>query len=293
MNNKKTSGLSADWFIRVLKGAAVGIGGILPGLSGGVLAVIFGLYDQIINFLANPFKAFWKNIRYFLPVGIGFAIGILIFSIFVEKAFGQYAAIFITLFIGFVIGTLPSLFKTAGEHGRNTSDWLVLTITAIVIFCIMFFGDQVVTQVQPSVIAWFFSGALIGLGVIVPGMSPSNFLIYFGLYDKMAAGIAALDFSVIIPLGLGGLLCVLGLAKGAEWAFNHYYAKMYHFILGTVIGSSIALFPTQVFPSFSTEGLATSGLSFTTTLIWCLVALVIGTIFSYQFSKFEETVERD
>lgn len=287
MNNKKESEFSADWFIRVLKGAAVGIGGILPGLSGGVLAVIFGLYDQIINFLANITENFWKNVRYFIPVGIGFVIGILIFSVFVEKAFGQYAAIFITLFIGFVVGTLPSLFNEAGKEGRGRVDWIILLITAVVIFFIMYLGGQGITQVEPSFVAWILSGALIGLGVIVPGMSPSNFLIYFGLYDKMAAGIAAFDFSVIIPLGLGGLLCVIGLAKVAEWAFKHYYSRMYHFILGTVIGSSIALFPTQVFPSFSAEGLVSSGLSFTATLIWCLVAFVIGTIFSFLFSRFE------
>ena len=293
MNNKKDAVFSADWFIRVLKGAAVGIGGILPGLSGGVLAVIFGLYDQIINFLANITENFWKNVRYFIPVGIGFLLGILVFSIFVEKAFGLYAAIFITLFIGFVVGTLPSLFKSAGKEGRSTSDLTLLAVTAVIIFLIMFYGGQGISQVQPSFIAWVLSGALIGLGVIVPGMSPSNFLIYFGLYDKMAAGIAALDFSVIIPLGLGGLLCVIGLAKVAEWAFKHYYSKMYHFILGTVIGSSIALFPTQVFPGFSAEGLANSGLSFMNTLIWCVIAFVLGTIFSLWFSKIEEKYSND
>lgn len=293
MNNKNESEFSADWFIRLLKGAAVGIGGILPGLSGGVLAVIFGLYDRIISFLANITENFWKNVRYFIPVGIGFILGILVFSVFVEKAFGQYAAIFITLFIGFVVGTLPSLFNAAGQEGRDTTDWTILGITAVAIFLLMYLGGQGVTQVEPSFFAWIMSGALIGLGVIVPGMSPSNFLIYFGLYDKMAAGIAAFDFGVIIPLALGGLLCVIALAKAAEWAFKHYYSKMYHFILGTVIGSSIALFPTQVFPSFSTEGLAVSGLSFMSTLIWCIVAFVIGTILSFLFSKFEDSVDRD
>src|SRR5699024_7896315 len=120
-------------------------------------------------------------------------------------------AIFITLFIGFVVGTLPSLFKSAGKEGRSTSDLTTLAIIAIIVFLMMYFGGQGITQVTPSFIVWVLSGALIGLGVIVPGMSPSNFLIYFGLYGKMAAGIDTYDFSVIIPLGLGGLLCVIGL----------------------------------------------------------------------------------
>jgi putative membrane protein len=77
-----------DWFIRLVKGALVGIGFILPGLSGGVLAVIFGIYNPLIRFLANIRYKFLKNVLYFLPVGIGAAIGIVLFAIVVEKAFG-------------------------------------------------------------------------------------------------------------------------------------------------------------------------------------------------------------
>lgn len=95
----------------------VGIGGILSGLSGGVLAVIFGIYDKMLRFLGNLTDRFWQNVRYFIPVGIGFVLGILLFSFFVAKAFGAYEAFFTCLFIGFVAGTFPSLYKQAGEHG--------------------------------------------------------------------------------------------------------------------------------------------------------------------------------
>ncbi|MFL2106106.1 DUF368 domain-containing protein [Desemzia sp. FAM 23991] len=286
MKNEANS--SKDWFIRLLKGAAVGIGGILPGLSGGVLAVIFGLYDEIISFLGNITKNFLQNVRYFLPVGIGGVIGVVIFSAFVEKAFGQYEAMFTCLFIGFVVGTFPSLWKTAGEKGRNTVDISILVISAVGLTLLMVIGGQSLTQLAPGFLTWVFSGALIGLGVIVPGMSPSNFLIYFGLYEKMSAGISSFDFSVIIPLVIGGLLCVLLLAKLADWLFTRFYSKMYHFILGMVIGSSLAIFPTVILPAFSSEGLAASGLSFTLTLVFSLIMFVIGVIFSYWFSGIEE-----
>ncbi|MBM6614618.1 DUF368 domain-containing protein [Desemzia sp. RIT804] len=285
MENKNR--LSKDWFIRLLKGAAVGIGGILPGLSGGVLAVIFGLYDEIIEFLGNITKNFFQNVRYFLPVGIGGVIGVVIFSAFVEKAFGQYEAMFTCLFIGFVVGTFPSLWKTAGEKGRSTMDISILAVSAIGLTLLMVIGGQSLTQLAPSFLTWVFSGALIGLGVIVPGMSPSNFLIYFGLYEKMSAGISSFDFSVIIPLVIGGLLCVLLLAKLASWLFTRFYSKMYHFILGMVIGSSVAIFPTVILPAFSSEGLTSSGLSFITTLLFSIVMFIIGVIFSYWFSGIE------
>lgn len=278
----------SSWLVRLAKGIAVGVGAILPGLSGGVLAVIFNIYDPLLRFLGNIRKNFTANVRYFIPVGVGVGIGIILFSLFVEQAFGQYAAQFTCLFIGFVAGTFPSLYQTAGKEGRDKIDWTIMVVSAIALFFIMVLGGSIAAQVAPSFLAWVFSGALIGLGVIVPGMSPSNFLIYFGLYDKMAAGISAFNFSVIIPLAIGVVACVLLFAKVANWLFDHFYSKVYHFILGTVIGSSIAIFPTVVFPSMTPEGLAAAGLSLPTAIIFSIIMFVIGMIFSYWFSKIED-----
>jgi putative membrane protein len=154
----------------------------------------------------------------------------------VEKAFGNYAAQFICLFVGFVGGTFPSLYKTAGKQGRRPKDIVIFILSTVFIFVLMLIGGQQLTEVPPSVPVWLGSGALIGLGVIVPGMSPSNFLIYFGLYDKMATGIKDFDFAVIIPLLIGFAVCVLLFAKLAAYLFREFYPEMYHFILGMVVG---------------------------------------------------------
>ena len=280
-----------DWVIRFVKGAIVGIGAILPGLSGGVLTIIFGIYDPLIRFLADIRKDFVKNVRYFLPIGIGVAVGILLFSTVVSAAFGKYQAQFVCLFIGFVLGTFPSLFKKAGLKGRNGKHYVIMFVTAILLLLLLLSGQQVLTNVQPNFLVWIGSGAIFAFGFIVPGLSPSNFLIYFGLYDKMADGIKNLDFGVLIPLALGAVLCILLFAKLMAFLFDRYYSGMYHFILGTVIGSSIAIFPAVVFPAFTAEGLAASGLSFIGSLAFCLILLIIGIIISWQFGKLEERVE--
>ncbi|MFZ6036771.1 MAG: DUF368 domain-containing protein [Bacteroidota bacterium] len=282
-----------DWFIRLIKGVIVGIGFILPGLSGGVLAVILGIYDRLIRFLSDLKKHFIENVLYFIPVIIGGAIGIVLFSILVEKAFGVYAAEFICLFIGFVAGTFPSLYKTAGKEGRSWRDMLIFLLSTAFIFLLMIYGGQQFTEVSPNLLIWAASGALIGLGVIVPGMSPSNFLIYFGLYDKMATGIKDFDFAVIIPLLIGFILCVLAFAKLAAYLFKRYYSEMYHFILGMVIGSSLAIFPTVVFPAFAPEQLAATRLSFGMAFFLCVVFFAIGTLISFLFSKVEEKYPRE
>lgn len=280
----------SNWFVRLLKGILVGIGFILPGLSGGVLAVIFRIYDPIIRFLAKPQHRFLKQVRYFVPIGIGGCIGIVLFSVVVDAAFGRFSAQFICLFIGFVVGTFPSLFRQAGKHGRSVRHWVIMAIAAAVIFALMMLGGQSLIDVTPNFLIWLGSGALIGLGVIVPGMSPSNFLIYFGLYDKMAAGIKDFHIDVIIPLVLGLAVCVLAFAKAAAWAFDHYYAGMYHFILGMVVGSSLAIFPTVVFPAYSPQGLATAGLSFGAAVIFAVIMVALGTVASLAFSRLEDRV---
>ncbi len=284
---------TTDWFIRLIKGALVGIGFILPGLSGGVLAVIFGIYDPLIKFLANIRNNFVKNAFYFIPVGIGAAIGIVLFSVVVEKAFGKYAAQFVCLFVGFVAGTFPSLYKTAGKKGRKSSDIRILIITTIALFLVMLIGGRQLTEVSPNIVVWLGSGLLMGLGLIVPGMSPSNFLIYFGLYDKMAIGIKDFDFGVIIPLIIGFIICVLLFAKIAAWFFRKYYSGMYHFILGMVVGSSLAIFPTVVFPAFTPEGLGAAELGLGASLIFSVALFIVGAIASYLFSKVEEKYPRE
>ncbi|HNR02255.1 MAG TPA: DUF368 domain-containing protein [Anaerolineaceae bacterium] len=243
----KKNGSFGDWLLRLVKGVIIGIGFITPGLSGGVLAVVFGLYEPLMRFLANLKEKFVKNLLFFIPVGIGGLIGVVAFSAAVDWAFTHYAAPFIWLFIGFIAGTFPSLFKTAGRNGRKTWHWVLLVFLAAGMFLLMNWMESIKNvTLAPTFVNWLMSGALIGLGVVVPGMSPSNFLIYLGLYQPMANGIKNLDLGVIIPLALGLILCVFLFAKLVSWLFNKAYTLMYHLILGIVIGSTLAIIPAGV-----------------------------------------------
>ncbi len=236
-----------DWIVRLVKGALVGIGAIVPGLSGGVLAVVFGIYEPMLRFLANIRVKFLENVRYFLPVGIGGVVGVVAFSAVVDFAFTYYPAQFTWLFIGFISGTFPSLVKTSGKQGRKTWHWFLLAAIAVGTFYYMHWMETIQNvTLAPNVWLWLLSGLLMGLGLVVPGMSPSNFLIYLGLYQPMAAGIKSLDFGVLIPIIIGVVVCIVLLAKFFSWLFRKAYAFMYHFILGIVIGSTAAIIPGGV-----------------------------------------------
>lgn len=274
--NKNTVG---DWILRLVKGVLVGIGAIVPGLSGGVFMVIFGIYEPLMRFLGNLQEKFLKNVLYFIPVGLGLAVGIIGFSAVVDYAFSNFAAQFIWLFIGFIAGTFPSLFKTAGKKGRKMGHWMVLVAAAVGIFLFMRWIASVQNvTLEPTFTNWLLSGALIGLGLVVPGLSPSNFLIYLGLYQAMANGIKTLDFGIILPLALGVILCVLVFAKLVAWLFKKAYSSMYHLILGVVVGSTLAIIPGGV-----------SGW----TILVCAVLFVLGGIASFMLARFDEQHPHD
>jgi putative membrane protein len=245
--NQQTGNALVEWLIRLAKGALVGIGAIVPGFSGGVLAVVFGIYEPLMRFLASPFVNFVPNFLYFLPVGIGGVIGVVAFSAVVDFAFSNYAAQFTWLFIGFIAGTFPSLFKTAGKEGRKTWHWLILAGMAGLTFFYMSWIETIRTVAMPlNIWTWLLSGTLMGLGMVVPGMSPSNFLIYLGIYQAMANGIKQLDLGVILPIMAGVLICILIFAKLISWLFKKAYPLMYHLILGIVVGSTLAIIPRGV-----------------------------------------------
>ena len=262
------------WFIRLVKGVLVGIGAIVPGISGGVLMVVFGIYEPLLRFLANIRHNFLKNVLYFLPIGIGGILGVIGFSSVVDFAFTHYASQFIWLFIGFICGTFPSLFKTSGKEGRKPWHLILLFGMAIGTFFFMRWLETIQNvTVAPNFLIWIMSGALTGFGLVLPGMSPSNFLIYLGLYQPMASGIRQLNFGVIIPLILGVVIVILVFAKLINWLFKKQYAFMYHFILGIVVGSTAAIIPVGV-----------AGW----TIAVCALLFIVGAAASYALAVVDE-----
>jgi len=242
--------------------------------------VVFGVYEPLMRWLGNLREKFLQNLVYFIPVGIGGALGVVAFSAVVDWAFGHYAAQFTWLFIGFISGTFPSLLKTSGKEGRKPWHWALLAVmAALTVFAMRTLENSSFSQLTPSFINWLLSGFLMGLGAVVPGMSPSNFLIYFGLYDKMAAGISHLDFGVIIPILIGGVLCVLIFARLVSLLFKKHYAVMYHLILGIVVGSTIAIIP---------RGVTGAGV-----IAMCALLFVVGAVISYLLAKLDEKYARE
>lgn len=233
-----------DWLLRVIKGALIGVGAILPGISGGVLSVVLGIYRPLMAFLAHPVKTFQRHAAFLLPVVLGWAVGVILLARVVDWLFQTYPTPAIWLFIGLVVGTCPSLFKEAGQEGRPKGAWAALVAGGVLMGSWLYFLSRSGgTQVTPNIAWWLLCGVLWGVGLIVPGLSSSSFFIFFGLYQPMTAAIGHLDFSVIIPMGIGLVLSIVLLARGMNWLLKRAYPYVMHAIFGIVIASTLAILP--------------------------------------------------
>lgn len=242
------------WVINFFKGMLIGSGAILPGVSGGALAAIFGLYEPIISFLADIKTDFMKNVRFFLPIGLGAVFGVFVLATPIDYGLQHYPVHILWGFIGAILGTFPSLYKEAGKEGRETKHLILAVIVAVVSFTFLVWANRNLNVEAPqNLMSWLLAGGIFASGLIVPGLSPSNFLIYFNLYQPLTEGIRTLNFSIIIPVGIGAVIVILLFSRLMRNIIDRAYATVFHIILGVVAASTAIIAPdTALYAGFTT-----------------------------------------
>jgi putative membrane protein len=265
-----------DWILRFFKGAIIGTGFILPGVSGGALAAVFGLYERIVSFLAHIAKDFIKNVLFFIPVGLGALLGMFLLSRPLSYFLEHYEVQVLWGFIGCIIGSLPLLWKEAGKKGRHKRHYAVLALTFVIGFCLLYMTKNFLDiQLPLNFATWICAGFLIALGVLVPGLSPSNFLVYLGMYKPMVDGFKTIDVMVLLPILLGFAACLFSLSALMDMLFKKAYAGLFHFVVGIVLASTFMIVPVHY--NYLSVG----------TLV-CAVALLAGICLGFWRGKLEE-----
>lgn len=266
----------SNFMLRVLQGILIGLGAVLPGISGGVLCVVFGVYTIIMEFLADPFRKLKSHFPKLLPIGIGAVIGFIgvakLLGFFLER----YEDPSVCLFIGLIAGMLPSLYREAGEQGRSKKSYVALGIAMVVVFALLISLKVLHVDITPGFSWYLFCGVCLALSVIAPGMSFSTTLMPLGLYEPFVAGIGNFDFSVLIPGGIGALVTVLLFAKAVDNLFKKHYSVAFHAIVGVVVAATIMIVPIQ---------------SFMTSVGSCLVdllCLAVGIVAALLLDKFNQ-----
>lgn len=248
-NMQQDSNHAAKFILKFFQGMLIGLGAVLPGISGGVLCVVFGIYKTIMEFLADPFHTYKTHLPGLMPVIIGGAAGFLgianILSFFLEK----YPAPSICVFVGLITGMLPSLFREAEKEGRTSTSYFSMCMAMLVVFVLLISLKLFSVAIEPGFLWYLFCGFCLALSVIAPGMSFSTLLMPLGLYEPFVAGIGKLDFQILVPAGIGAVFTIILLAKLVNTLFEKHYSVAFHVIVGIVIAATLMIIPFDSFIS--------------------------------------------
>jgi putative membrane protein len=265
------------FFINFFKGLLIGVATLVPGVSGGTMAVILGVYDDLIHAISSFFEDWKKHIILVVELGLGGLTGLVLFSKLLETAIKKYPFVMGFFFIGVIFGGIPVLYKKSTSGGkRNLKDIIFFVIGFVVVLLLSSEPAATTTlatsQGIMSIIFLFIAGIVLAVALILPGISGSFMLYVLGLYSVTLSAINTRNIPFLIPLGIGVVIGTLGTAKTIEKLMEKYPGKTYMLILGFVLGSLLPVFP----------GIP-QGLS----IISSVVALVLGFILINWLSKKE------
>ena len=291
MENQQVEKLSVkQLLLRIIQGALIGAGAVLPGVSGGVLAVLFGIYKPIMRLLAHPFQELKNSIRLLWPILLGFVIGYIGIAKVLSEVLTRYETQALALFVGMTIGIMPSLFREAGEKGRNAKSWISLCVVFLCALTLLTLARILKVTIMPNFLWNMFGGFCLVLSVIVPGMSSSVLMLpltatnaagdTFTFYEHITGAIGNLDFAVLLPVGVGAVLTLVLLTKAVDWLLNNHYSVTFHGIIGVVIAATIFTIPVA---------------AFTASVSSCLIHLlfvVLGCIATLLLDKMNQSVEK-
>lgn len=259
----------------------MGIANIIPGVSGGTMAVSLGIYDNMIHALTHITKDWKSSLRFLLPIGVGAGIGIVGFSYLIELLLSKYTFPTALAFIGLILGGLPILFRSyqkalaeKGETIRPMHILVFLVLFAVVIaMSLMQEPSEALAPLSTSfgsLTALFFVGMLTSSTMVIPGISGSLTLMiigyYYSLLHTLTGFVGALKafnidslihFSILIlPFGLGFLVGIVLVSKLIDYLFSNYPSVTYSGILGLVLASPFAiLFNTNALGKLSETNL--------------------------------------
>ena len=282
MQTHKTTGSMATRRSKVmlfLKGVGMGLGDSVPGISGGTIAVITKIYDQLVFsiravdlracglFFTGQFKAFWQHINgtFLLILALGILCGLLVSANTVLSLLENYFVPLMAFFIGMVLASSALL-----RNEFSLGSWQNILALFLGLLLAMSIGFITPRSAELSLIYVFFSGAIAISAMILPGLSGAFILLLLGVYEFILGALLGFDLPYILAFMLGCVVGLLAFSRVLSWLLRAHYELSYGFITGMLLGSISALWPWQQAQAVTGEGY--------TMLLPALVCLVLGVV---------------
>lgn len=232
--------------VNFFKSVIIGASALIPGISGGTMAIALGIYDALLRSLSRFFENKKKNVLFLSVFVLGASVGIVVFSGWVLWLFNAFALPMIYFFIGCVFGSIPMLFRRGGIKKIKIGDvlWVLLGYLCV----------TGVSQLPASIcvvdgsyfsqfVMLFAAGVIIAVAFILPGISTSYILLLLGIYDITLNAVYSFNIAFLLPLVIGALLGTFVCARILENALCHHKKQSYMLIIGFVIGSVFEIIP--------------------------------------------------
>lgn len=272
-----------ETLVLILKGIIIGIGKIIPGVSGGMLAISLNVYDKSIEAISNFFKDIKSNTLFLTKLGLGIIIAIVLFSKIINYSLTYYYLPTMLFFIGLIIGGIPSIIKETKKEVNLKN--INLSLIAIIFILGIGFLSKIFSFNKVDDSHFFIliiMGIIEALTMIIPGISGTAILMMLGYYNLIIEAFSNLtvptlfmdSITILIPFGIGIILGVICLVKVINLFLNKYRIKSYYLILGFVISSIFLLLVNLFKLNYSIS-----------TILFNILFLVIGFIIGNYFEK--------
>jgi len=225
---------------RVFAGVLIGVACIMPGVSGGVIAVSMGLYEDMVHSLSHFFKSPKRNFLFLLPLAVGGAAGILLFSKLLSYLMVAYESQMLLLFMGLVLGGIPASIREGNAGGFKLRYLLSLVLGFGLISLFAILENSTSSAVMNGELNWLnglICGGIISAGLIIPGISTSFIMLYLGMYQPLLDAIASLAIVSLVPVGIGFVVVSLLILRAVNWVFTRFRSHAYYCVTGFTIGS--------------------------------------------------------
>lgn len=265
----------------ILKGIIIGIANIIPGVSGGTMAVSMGIYDKLIHCISHFFSELKKNIIFLAPLAVGMVIAIIASAFGMEYLFDTFPVQTNFMFIGLILGSLPAIYgKVSNENVKTGHIISAVVFFLVVVGMAMLNGSSGhTTTIDKSflqVIILFLIGVIAAATMVIPGVSGSMMLLLLGYYNVILESIKEFAVAVVhwnisaigenlfilVPFGIGVIAGAVVISKIIETVFKKFPLYAYWSIIGLLIASPFAIIIVADLPVITPVRMLTGAVTF-------------------------------
>ena len=246
----------------IFAGIVIGVANVIPGVSGGTMAVVFGIYDELIGVISFNLKAILGKWKFWLPLAIGMGIGIIAFSKIVTFLFEKFPVQTQYFFAGIVVGSIPLILKrtSLSLKRENFGNWISALVGLVIMLLMVFINtDSMISTIQTELTfglgaKLLLGGALAAFAMIIPGISGSFLMVILGIYSIVIASVSDFNLPIICVVAVGVIIGIFAGAKGVQVLLERFPNQTYGAIFGLVIGSVFAVLPLKETALFFADG---------------------------------------